>query len=69
MKLLKVIRCVKSLWPTVIRVAKAIWSAAEITITVYDFFNHSKDTMVFMTEDQKEIIDQNEVVKVFDNDL
>jgi len=36
---------------------------------VYDFFNHSKDTMVFMTEDQKEIIDQNEVVKVFDNDL
>jgi len=25
--------------------------------------------MVFMTEDQKEIIDQNEVVKVFDDGL
>ncbi len=31
--------------------------------------NHSKDTMFFKTEDQEELIEQYEVIKVFDNGL
>jgi len=32
-------------------------------------YNYSKDTMFFKTEDQEELIEQYEVIKVFDNGL